>query len=118
MKVACKACDFSGAIVKGAAARVKIRTAIALRVREDCKPFVPKVSGNLRGTAETQSSPEDGRIVWGGTQEVPYAAYQYYTAPHKTYPGTCCEWFVSAEAAHKKEWEKTAQMAAKEVFGR
>ena len=106
--------DFSQAISKGETARKKIRAVVTERARQDCEPFIPYQEGHLRGSGETESDPENGRIVWGNS-DVPYARAQYYACPRKTFPGTCNQWFEAAKAANMS-WTKTAAEAAKEIF--
>lgn len=117
MSVRVSSADFSKAFAKSDEAERRVKAMVSIRVREDCKPYVPYVSGALRGSAETESEPERGLVIWGSAS-VPYAAAQYYGLPGKTYPGTCTEWFEAAKAAHGLSWaETTAAEAAKEVFG-
>lgn len=115
MSVRIKSFDVAAAIAKGEEAATGIRTMVTMAAREDTKPYVPYVTGDLRGTAETESVPEEGLLVWGNAS-VPYAAAQYYLHPNKTWPGTVMQWFEESKAANMPAWERTAQEAAREVF--
>lgn len=109
-----KSADLSRAIAKAERTGRAVTQRVTLAAREDCKPFVPYVTGSLRGTAETESVPEQGLLVWGNAS-VPYARAQYYGCPNKTWPGTCMQWFESARAAHLSQWVQVAGRAAGEV---
>ena len=107
--------DFSKLAPKVKSAEKRVRTLVTLKAREDCKPYVPIISGALRETAETESIPEKGKLIWGNAS-VPYARAQYYGLPKKSDPNACCQWFESAKASHEKEWINIAKTAVGEVF--
>ena len=109
MKVSAKlgSCDLSRAIAKAKGMERAVTTGVTLAAREDCKPYVPYLAGHLRGTAETESVPEAGLLVWGNAS-VPYARAQYYGLPNKRWPGTCMQWFDPAKAANISKWIRIA----------
>ena len=109
MKVSAKlgSCDLSRAIAKAKGMERAVTTGVTLAAREDCKPYVPYLDGHLRGTAETESVPEDGLLVWGNAS-VPYARAQHYGLPNKRWPGTCMQWFDPAKAANISKWIRIA----------
>lgn len=108
-----KSADLSGAIKKAGGMERTVRTQVTLAAREDTKPYVPYVTGDLRATAETESAPEEGLLVYGNAS-VPYAAAQYYGCPNKTWPGTQMQWFAPSKAANLTRWIRIAQTAAEE----
>lgn len=99
--------DLSKALAKAGRMELAARTGVAIAAREDAKPYVPYLDGHLRATAETESSPEEGRLVWGNAS-VPYARAQYYGLPGKRWPGTCMRWFDAAKAANMSKWIRIA----------
>jgi hypothetical protein len=108
--------DFSGASAKGTVARGAAISALVMAARRDSEPFVPMKSGDLRRSAQTESDPQGGRLIYGSAA-VPYARAQYYGCPHKTYPGTTTRWFEAAKASHMEQWLKEAAEAVKEAMG-
>lgn len=118
MSVTCKirSIDLSGAAAKGKVVEQRVKTAVTLAAREDTKPYVPYVTGDLRGTAETESIPEQGLLIYGNAS-VPYARAQYYGLKHKTWPGTCMQWFEAAKAANKLQWQAVAREESRRVCG-
>lgn len=115
MSVTIKELNLLDVISKASECRTNMKTAVVLTAREDCKPYVPYEDGALRTSAETESVPEEGQLVWGNAR-VPYAAAQYYGLPNKTTPKTCNQWFEDAFAAHKTSWINVAKAEAKKVF--
>lgn len=111
-----KSADLSRAIAKAGAMARGVRTVVTLAAREDTKPYVPYVSGDLRGTAETESVPEEGLLVWGNSR-VPYARAQYYGLPNKTWPGTVMQWWEPSRAANLGKWTRIADEEAHRVAG-
>ena len=109
MRVAAKlgSWDLSRALSKAGDMERAATTAVTLAAREDCKPYVPYLDGHLRATAETESEPERGLLVWGNAS-VPYARAQYYGYPGKRWPGTCMQWFDPAKAANISKWIRIA----------
>lgn len=103
-----KSSDLVRALAKAGPMEQAVRTAVTIAAREDAKPYVPYVTGDLRGTAETESIPEQGRLAWGNAS-VPYARAQYYGLPNKTWPGTCMQWFDPAKAANLTSWIRAAR---------
>lgn len=112
MRLSVGSVNVTGAASRGTAARKRVVTMVTLAAREDTKPFVPMVTGALRQTAELESHPEAGKLVYGSAS-VPYARAQYYAHPHKTTPGTTCEWFAYSKAANLSKWLQIAQQEAK-----
>lgn len=109
--------DLSPAMEKAAKFSPKLRSTLVRQARSDTERFVPILSGDLRGTAHSESQEEAGLLIYGsGT--VPYARYQYYGEfqhPH----GGQRQWFEASKAQYMAAWEKLAQVvAAKEFNGR
>ncbi len=105
--------NLSGVHAKGPLIKKRVVVVLTEKVRFDCNPYVPFLTGALRGTAERYSTP--GKVVWGGTKDVPYARAQYYGLPGKTHPGTVMQWFDYARPRYRAEWERSAKEAAREV---
>jgi hypothetical protein len=85
--------------------------AVTEQARMDTRPYVPRLSGDLVGTADTESQPERGLLVWGSFA-VPYAQKQYYTFPNKTkqfHPLATMRWFEVSKGVNGKKWEATAK---------
>lgn len=113
-QVRLRSAELSRAVAKAERTGRAVAARVTMAAREDCKPYVPYVTGALRGTAETESVPERGLLVWGNAS-VPYARAQYYGCPNKTWPGTCMQWFEPAKAACMARWAEAARQAAGEV---
>lgn len=109
--------DLSGAERKAPLMAQAAQAAATMAARRDSEPYVPYRTGALRGSAETQSQPERGRLVYGSAA-VPYAAPQYYGCPNKTWPGTTTRWFEHAANAHLAQWIEEGRRAAEEVAER
>lgn len=109
--------DLSPAMAKAAKLTPKLRSTLVRQAISDTESFVPILSGDLRGSAHSESRPEEGLIVYG-SDSVPYARYQYYGEfqhPH----GGQRQWFEASKAQYMAAWEKLAQtIAAKEFNGR
>lgn len=114
VNVQVKNIDLSRALAKAQRTGHEVTTQVTIAAREDTKPYVPYVTGALRATAETESRPEEGLLVWGNSS-VPYARAQYYGLPNKTWPGTCMQWFESARAANMMSWVAIAKKAVGEL---
>lgn len=112
MRLSVGSVSVTGAAARGTAARKRVVTMVTLAAREDTKPYVPYLNGDLRRSAELESHPEAGKLVYGSTS-VPYARAQYYGHPHKTTPGTTCEWFAYGKAANLSKWLRIAQQEAR-----
>ncbi|MCL2504417.1 MAG: minor capsid protein [Coriobacteriia bacterium] len=108
--------DLSRAIAKAGLLKRGVRMVVTLAAREDAKQFVPFEAGALRDSAETESRPEDGLIIWGNAS-VPYARRQYYALPGKRWPGTTCYWFDAARAAYLSRWIQIAQREGDRIAG-
>lgn len=109
--------DFSTAARKAETAEAAAKSALALAARRDSEQLVPYLTGDLRRTAETESRPEQGLLVYGNAA-VPYARPQYYGCPRKTWPGTTMKWFEEAKSVFMESWAKEAQESAREAVGR
>ena len=98
-------------------AREAIVTAITQGAARDSEPLVPRLSGDLRQTAEVNSTYDQGKLVWGDAS-VPYARPHYYAPGDWNYttPGTGPEWFEKAKQKHLDQWIKEGEQAAKEVL--
>lgn len=117
MRLSVKSADVSGARHKAVPIKEAAVGAYALAAIRDTEPLVPYLNGPLRGTAHSESMPEEGKIIYG-SPAVPYAHAQYYDYPHKRWPGTTMKWFPKAKQKHGDAWTREAQAAAKEVAGR
>lgn len=117
MRLSVKQADVSGAARKAAPIKRAAIGAYAMAVIRDSEPLVPYVTGALRGTAHSESSPEEGRVVYGSAA-VPYARPQYYSNPNKTWPGTTMQWYPKARDRYAADWAREAEAAAKEAAGR
>lgn len=93
------------------------KAAVTMAARRDTEQFVPYVTGALRGTAERESEPEKGRLVYGNG-DVVYARPQYYGCPNKTWPGTVMRWFEHAKPIYMSSWLDEGERAAKEASGK
>lgn len=109
-----RSADLSKALAKGDAMGRGVTAMVTLAAREDTKPYVPYLTGDLRGTAETESVPEEGLLVYGSAS-VPYARAQYYGLPGKTWPGTVMQWFDHSKAANISKWIRVAEKEAKQI---
>jgi hypothetical protein len=103
--------DLSGVIAKAPLAERRIKVQLTQVIREDTKPYVPYQDGALRQSAETNSIPDKGMLIYGGGS-VPYARVQYYGLPNKTWPGTVGQWYEYAKAANLPRWLQIAQKEA------
>ena len=109
--------DLSGAERKAQLMEHAVQAAVVMAAMRDSNPLVPYETGALRGSAETQSQPEQGKLVYGSAA-VPYARPQYYGCPNKTWPQTTTRWFEHAADAHLARWIDEGRRAAEEVAGR
>lgn len=109
--------DMSGAERKAPLMAQAAQATMAMAARRDGEPLVPYLTGALRQSAETQSKPEQGELIYGSSS-VPYARPQYYGHPNKSWPGTTMQWFEHAADAHLVQWVEEARKAAEEVAGR
>lgn len=109
--------DLSPAIEKCAKFSPKLRSTLVRQAIADTEKFVPKLNGNLRGSAKSESQPEQGLIIYG-SDTVPYARYQYYGEFNHPQGGVR-QWFEASKAQYMAAWEKLAQtIAAQEFSGR
>ena len=111
MVLSVRSVDLKGAIAKAGRAKIRVMRMVTLAAREDTKPYVPYLDGALRQSAEVNSVPDAGKLIYGGGS-VPYARRQYYDLPGKRWPGTCMQWFEAAKAANLSKWVEIAQREA------
>lgn len=116
VNVSLKSADLSKAVAKAGKFEKGVRSVVTIAAREDTKPYVPFLDGPLQGSAETESKPEEGLLIYGNAS-VPYARAQYYGLPNKTWPGTCMQWFDPSKAANMRKWERMAQEEADRIAG-
>lgn len=118
MRVSCRirSMDFKAVTEKAVQAREKALTATTEAARMDTEPYVPFVTGALRRTADTESKPSVGKLVYGNSA-VPYAAAQYYGLPNKTWPGTQMHWFEASKAANSEKWRQIMEREYRRLFG-
>lgn len=103
--------NVAGALAKAADARKRARWAMTEQARLDTRPYVPRESGDLMASADAESSPEHGLLVWGSFA-VPYARRQYYQLPNKSrqrHPLATMEWFEVSKGVNRPKWERTAK---------
>ena len=112
-----KSVRLDGALNKMYEARKAAITAIAQSAARDSEPLVPRLTGDLRQTAEVNSIYDEGKLIWGDAS-VPYARPHYYAPGDWNYttPGTGPEWFEKAKQKHLDQWIKEGEQAAKEVL--
>lgn len=106
--------DLAKALAKAGKMERQVRAMVTIAAREDTKPYVPYKQGPLRDSANTESQPEDGLLVYGSSS-VPYAAAQYYGLPGKRTPGTTMQWFEHSKSANLSKWIRIAQEEAEKV---
>ena len=100
---------------KAAIAKKRARTMMTLAAIGDTRPYVPKLSGELVGSADASSRPAQGLIIY----DTDYARAQYYGLPNKTtqfHPQAAMEWFAHSKAANKRKWEKVAKQEYRKEF--
>lgn len=108
--------DVRKALRKSPEAQKALIKAISLAVIRDSAPYVPRRSGALRMTPETQSYPSEGTVIYGGGG-VKYARVQYYGTKYKyTVPGTRAKWFEFAKRKNQAKWAQEGQEAVRRVI--
>ena len=110
-----KSVNVSPAQAKVKKANKAMIKAMTLAARRDSNRYVPFASGALRNTAESQSKPDDGQLIYGGGG-VKYARVQYYGNFRHTTPGTCGKWFDVAKKNNAKKWVKEGEEAVRQVM--
>ncbi len=116
LRLKVKEVNVNRAITKGELARKAVLKTLVLAARRDSKPYVPMRKGRLRTTAETNSQPENGLLIYGGGS-VKYARVQYDNQfSHYTTAGTGPKWFDKAKSAKSSQWTKEAQEAIKRIM--
>lgn len=111
--------DFTKAAAKSDLISQAVRSSLVLAAMRDANPLVPMLTGALRMSAESQSKPNEGQLIYGSAA-VPYARPHYF-APggwHYTMPGTGPAWFDKAKQTHLPLWIREAEMAGKEAASR
>lgn len=112
-----KSMDVARAMAKGLKAQQAAVKAYTLAAKRDSNRYVPKLSGDLRGSAGTQSDIYGGRLTYGDGN-VPYARVHYYARGGWRYttPGTGPKWFDKAKARYGSKWAQEAQQAARKAI--
>jgi len=113
-----KSVETGGVEAKLKRAKTRAVTLTTLAAIEDTRPYVPRLSGDLAGTADSGSQPSKGLIIYGSSA-VPYARRQYYEFPRKTttfHPQATTQWFEHSAAANRQKWERIFGQAYKEVI--
>lgn len=114
IKLAVSHMDLSPAMQKCAKFSPKLRSDLVRQAIADTESFVPILNGDLRGTAHSESRPDEGLIVYG-SGSVPYARYQYYgDFAHPN--GGQKQWFEASKAQYMAAWEKLAKTIANQQF--
>lgn len=118
MKVTAKVgrVDTSKASAKAKVAHEKALAATTEAARMDTEPLVPYVTGALRRTAETESKPTKGLLIYGN-RSVPYARGQYYNFPNKSWPGTVKQWFEASKSRNAGKWRRITADEYRRHFG-
>lgn len=78
-------------------------------ILSDCTPFVPVLSGDLRGSGRvTRHTGGQGAVEWGTDADTArYAAAQYYgNFNHPNQPGvqSPAKWFDAAAESNRQRW--------------
>lgn len=84
--------------------------------RMDTNPYVPRITGDLAGSADIRSQPSKGLLIYSGT----YARAQYYGLPNKTktfHPKAVMQWFQASKLVNAKHWRDVMAKAYSEFFG-
>lgn len=108
--------DTAAAQKKGRRMATVAVKAYALAARRDSEPMVPRLSGDLRGSARTEFGDGRARLTYGGGG-VPYARPQYYAPGSWRYTtgGTGPRWFDKAKAKAGARWLREASQAVKVI---
>lgn len=110
MRVSVSAIDVRPALMKADRVKRLAVKAVTEAARMDTLPYVPWVTGDLARTADIESKPELGKLVYGNLG-VPYARAQYYGLPNKTktfHPRATVQWFEAAKAIKARAWKRIA----------
>lgn len=102
--------DVGGVLRKVVAAKKRATVMMTEAARMDTRPYVPRVSGALVRTGDTESKPEQGLLIYGNAA-VNYARAQYFGLPNKTtekHPQATKEWFTHSKAANGRKWRNVA----------
>lgn len=121
MSIRCriKAVDVQRALNKAEPINKAVVTAVTQAALRDSEPYVPRLEGRLRQTAETESIYDEGKLIYGNAS-VPYAAVHYYAPGNWNYttPGTGPRWFDKALKEKLAQWITEGAEAAKEEAGK
>jgi hypothetical protein len=118
MRFKLKSVHLAGLAPRAAAARKRARTMMTLAAIGDTRPYVPRLSGALAGSGDSESQPERGLLIYGSSA-VPYARAQYYGLPNKTlqhHPQATKEWFAVSKAANMRKWDAVAKQEYRKEF--
>lgn len=110
MRVSVSTVDVRPALTKADRVKRLAVKAVTEAARMDTLPYVPWVTGNLARTADTESKPELGRLIYGNLG-VPYARAHYYGLPSKTkafHPRATMQWFEAARGVRARAWKRIA----------
>lgn len=90
--------------------------AYALAAKRDSEPYVPRLSGDLRGSAKVKAQQTKAQLTYGGGG-VPYARAHYYAPGNWNYTtaGTCPRWFDKAKARAGARWLQEAKAAVRVI---
>ena len=77
-------------------------------IKNDCNRYCKFAEGHLTESADTNSKPEEGKIIW----QTPYARRQYWeirTAYRTVNPEARWRWCEYAKQHHMEQWNRQAQ---------
>lgn len=108
--------DVGSARQKGRRMATAAVKAYALAAKRDSEPYVPRLSGDLRGSARAEFGDGRASLTYGGGG-VPYARPQYYAPGSWRYTtgGTGPRWFDKAKAKAGARWLREASQAVKVI---
>lgn len=123
VKVTLKSIETNKALGVGIQATKAALFVVSENIESDTRQYVPYDTGDLQKSARIRSvSDLENELIWGGTQDVDYAAKQYYgNYAHKTAqnarfaPRACGHWAEHAKADCLSRWR---EMFAAEVARR
>jgi hypothetical protein len=106
--------DVGPADRKAAGLARRVRAVVTIAAREDTRPYVPYLTGDLDRSVMA-SRPEDGKLIW----DTSYARAQYYGLPNKTkspHTRATMQWFEHSKAVNQRRWERAAKAETARVF--
>ena len=77
-------------------------------IKNDCNQYVKVRDGFLQQSADANSIPREGKIIW----QTPYARRQYWeiqTAIKDKNPNASWKWCEVAKRKHQERWARQAQ---------